>query len=158
MVCYARPLSLLAAIVIVAWLVFSGPVTHFFATAAILVAVLIVTAAAAAAAAFVVTAALSHRRRRAAAGGCVTCRFRCQHAMTGSHPFWLVSTADRGGPAAAPGARPDAQGQPGSLPARSVPVLLPMPTVRTGVPGPAPRWPDRPLYRAAGRERAGSPA
>jgi hypothetical protein len=153
MVCYARPLSLLAAIVIVAWLVFSGPVTHFFATAAILVAVLIAAAAAAAAAAFVITAALSHRRRRAAAGGCVTCRFRCQHAMTGSRPFWLVSTADRGAPAA----RPGAQGRPGSLPARSVPVLLPMPTVRTGVPGPAPRWPDRPLYRA-GRERAGSPA
>ena len=77
MVCYARPLSLLAAIVIAAWLVFSGPVTHFFATAAILVAVLIVMAAAAAAAAFVVTAALSHRRRRAAAGGCVTARLTC---------------------------------------------------------------------------------
>ncbi len=27
MVCYARPASLLAAIVAVAWLVFSGPVT-----------------------------------------------------------------------------------------------------------------------------------
>src|SRR5262249_58994085 len=96
MVCYARPLSLLAAIVIVAWLVFAGPVTHFFATAAILVAVLIAAAAAAAAAAFVVTAALSHRRRLAAGGGCVTCRFRCQHAMTGSHPSWLVRTADPG--------------------------------------------------------------
>ena len=29
MVCYARPASLLAAIVAVAWLVFSGPVSHF---------------------------------------------------------------------------------------------------------------------------------
>src|SRR5262249_12806749 len=82
-VCYARPLSCLAAIVTVAWLVFARPVTHFFATAAILVAVLIAAAAAAAAAAFVVTAALSHQRRRAAAGSCVTCQFRCQHAMTG---------------------------------------------------------------------------
>ena len=43
MVCYARPASLLAAIVAVAWLVFSGPVSHFFSTAAVLVAVLVAT-------------------------------------------------------------------------------------------------------------------
>ena len=41
MVCYARPASLLAAIVAVAWLVFGGPVSHFFSTAAVMVAVLI---------------------------------------------------------------------------------------------------------------------
>ena len=35
MVCYARPASLLAAIVAVAWLVFAGPVSHFFSTAAV---------------------------------------------------------------------------------------------------------------------------
>ena len=39
MVCYARPASLLAAIVAVAWLVFSGPLSHFFSTAAVMVAV-----------------------------------------------------------------------------------------------------------------------
>ena len=36
MVCYARPASLLAAIVAVAWLVFGGPVSHFFSTAAVM--------------------------------------------------------------------------------------------------------------------------
>jgi hypothetical protein len=81
----------------------------------------------------------------------VSCRFRCQHAMTGPRRSWLVTTtADRRVPAAASAARPGAQGRPGPSPVRSVPVLLPVPTVRAGVPGASPRWPDRPLYRAAG--------
>jgi hypothetical protein len=100
---------------------------------------------------------MSTRQRRAAAGGCVNCRFRCQHAMTGGRGpgprrLWLVTTADRQqhgyqGP----------ERHPGPPPARSAPVLLPMPEVRA----PAPRWPDRPVYRtgsAPRRERAGSPA
>jgi hypothetical protein len=127
MVCYARPASLLTAIVAVAWLVFAGPVSHFVSTAAVLVAVLTVSAVAATAAALAFAAIMSTRQRRAAAGGCVNCRFRCQHAMTSPRP------------------------------ARSAPVLLPMPEVRA----PAPRWPDRPVYRtgsAPRRERAGSPA
>jgi hypothetical protein len=159
MVCYARPVTFLAAILIVAWLAFSGPVSHFFSTAAVLVAVLVATAVAAVAAALVFATAMSARRRRSAAGGCTACRFRCQHAITGSHPFWLVTTADRRMPAAAT-TGPGGAGQPGPVPVRSVPVLLPLPTVRTevsGVSGTTPRWPDRPLYRAA-RERAGSPA
>ena len=41
MVCYARPATLLAAIVAVAWLVFGGSVNHFFSTAAVMVAVLV---------------------------------------------------------------------------------------------------------------------
>jgi hypothetical protein len=157
MVCYARPVSFLAAILIVAWLAFSGPVSHFFATAAVLVAALVAAAGAAAALAVVLTAAMSARRRRSAGGGCVSCRFRCQHAMTGPSPFWLVTTADRRVPAAAPATCPGAQGRPGSWPVRSVPVLLPVPTVRAGESGVPPRWPDRPLYRAD-RERAGSAA
>jgi len=157
MVCYARPASLLAAIVAVAWLVFAGPVSHFFSTAAVLVAVLTVTAVAATAAVLAFAAFMSARHRRAAAGGCVNCRFRCQHAMTGvdgSGPrrLWLVTTADRQehgyqGPGRNTGPRP----------ARSAPVWLPMPELRA----PAPRWPDRPVYRtgaAPQRERAGSPA
>lgn len=137
MVCYARPASLLVAIVAVAWVVFARPVSHFFGTAAVLAAVLTAAAVAATAAALTFAAFMSVRRRRAAAGGCVTCRFRCQHAMTGY----------RG-----PGRHP------GSSPARSASVLLPMPEVGA----PAPRWPDRPIYRtgaaAPQRERAGSPA
>ena len=159
MVCYARPASLLAAIVAVAWLVFSGPLSHFFSTAAVIVAVLVATAGAAVTATLVFATLMSTRRRRAAAGGCVNCRFQCQHAKTSpgrDRRLWLVTTADRREPAE-PGR--GACGRQGSLSARSVPVLLPMPEVRV----PAPRWPDQPLYRippgaAPRRERAGSPA
>ena len=139
MVCYARPASLLAAIVAVAWLVFSGPVSHFFSTAAVLVAVLVATASAAVAAALVFATFMSTRRRRAAAGGCVNCRFQCQHAMTNTargRRLWLVTTADRREPAE-PGQ--GVTGRQGPLPARSVPVSLPMPEVRI----PGPRWPDQ---------------
>ena len=166
MVCYARPASWLVAIVTVAWLVFSEPVSHFFGTAAVMAAVLAATAGAAVAAALVFAIFMSTRRRRAAAGGCVNCRFRCQHAMTGqavpehatgqARWFWLVTTADRRPQAPAPG-HPGPSGWPGGAPGRSVPVLLPMPAVRSADPGPAgaacgqaaPRWPDRPLYRTA---------
>jgi hypothetical protein len=157
MVCYARPATWLAVILTVAWLVFSGPVSHFFSTAAVMVAVLVATAAAAVTAALAFAAVMSTRRRRAAAGGCVNCRFQCQHAMTG-HPvtgpavtsavrdrrLWLVTTAYRR-ESAEPGQA--AYRRLDSLPARSVPVLLPMPEVRV----PAPRWPDRPLYRVPSR-------
>ena len=146
MVCYARPASLLAAIVAVAWLVFSGPVSHFFSTAAVMVAVLVATASAAVAAALVFATFMSTRRRRAGAGGCVSCRFQCQHAMTGQR-LWLVTTADRRQPAD-PGQA--VTGRQAPVPVRSVPVFLPMPEV--------PRWPDRPLHRVPGQARAGSAA
>jgi hypothetical protein len=157
LVCYARPASLLVAVVAVAWVVFARPVSHFFSTAAVLAAVLTATAVAATAAALAFAAFMSARHRRAAAGGCVNCRFRCQHAMTGvdgpgPRRLWLVTTADRQEDGyQGPGRNP------GPLPARSASVLLPMPEVRA----PAPRWPDRPAYRtgaAPQRERAGSPA
>ena len=138
MVCYARPATLLAAIVAVAWLVFAGPVSHFFSTAAVMVAVLVATAGAAVTAALVFATFMSTRRRRAAAGACVSCRFQCQHAMTGQR-LWLVTTADRR-ESAEPG--PAVTGRPAPLPVRSVPVFLPMPEV--------PRWPDRPLHRVPG--------
>ena len=146
MVCYARPASLLAAIVAVAWLVFSGPVSHFFSTAAVLVAVLVATASAAVAAALVFATFMSTRRRRAGAGGCVSCRFQCQHAMTGQR-LWLVTTADRRQPA---GPGQAVTGRQAPVPVRSVPVFLPVPEV--------PRWPDRPLHRVPGQARAGSAA
>ena len=146
MVCYARPASLLAAIVAVAWLMFSGPLSHFFSTAAVLVAVLVATASAAVAAALVFATFMSTRRRRAVAGGCVSCRFQCQHAMTGQR-LWLVTTADRRQPADAGQA---VTGRQAPVPVRSVPVFLPMPEV--------PRWPDRPLHRVPGQARAGSAA
>jgi hypothetical protein len=142
MVCYARPATLLAAIVAVAWLVFGGPVSHFFSTAAVIVAVLVAAASAAVAAVLVCATFMSTRRRRARAGGCVNCRFQCQHAMTnatGGRRLWLVTTADRGEP---DGPGPAVTGRQAPLSVRSVPVFLPMPEV--------PRWPDRPLHRVPG--------
>jgi hypothetical protein len=169
MVCYARPASRLAALLIVALLVFGRSVGHFLDTAAILVGALAATGGAAIAAALVFAALASTRRRRAAAGGCVSCQFRCQHAMTGpSRRLWLVNTADRHEPGPAHPARTPSSGRPG-------PVLLPTPAIRparaasgasgvagasgaagaggasgfAGAGGVAPRWPDRPLYRAS---------
>jgi hypothetical protein len=142
MVCYARPASLLAAIVAVAWLVFGGPVSHFLSTAAVLMAVLVATASAAVAAALALATFMSTRRRRAGAGGCVNCRFQCQHAMTnatGGRRLSLVTTADRREPA---GPGQAVTGRQAPVPVRSVPVFLPMPEV--------PRWPDRPLRRVPG--------
>lgn len=171
MVCYARPAGRLAVLLVVAWLVFSAPVSHFFGSAAIWATVAAAAAVAALAAAAAVAAFLTVRRRRAAAGGCVNCRFRCQHAMT-ERPgrLWLVNTADRRPSASA---RTGSPGRPGVVPVRSAPVLLPMPAVRSPATAPAtaggpagacgvfaPRWPDRPARRASqpARERVGSPA
>jgi len=174
MVCYARPASRLAALVFVAWLVFAVPVSHFFNTAALMTAVALATVGAAGVAALAFVTFRSARRRRAAAGGCVSCQFRCQHAMTEpTGRFRLVTVADRRPPASAadrlPGApgHPGASGHPGApghtgpAPGRSVPTLLPMPAVRSapvGVPAEsrglaAPRWPDRPAHRASQMSR-----
>ena len=165
MVCYARPASRFAGLLIVALLVFGRPVSHFLDTAAILVAALAATGGAAIAAALVFAAFASPRHRRAAAGGCVSCQFRCQHAMTSApRRPWLVTTTDRHEPGPAHPARTPPSGPPG-------PVLLPIPSIRpagaaaatgagaAGAAGAAPHWPDRPLHRVPGQqERVRSPA
>ena len=149
MVCYARPASRMAALLLVVFLVFGRSAGHFLDSAALFVAIAVAVAVAAVAAAAAFTMFLSVRRRRAAAGGCVSCQLRCQHAMTEQpRRLLLVSMVDRG---AAGGSRgPDGSAGPA-----------------------APRWPDRPAIRsgvaarpvvsrpvvaprAAGRERAGS--
>jgi hypothetical protein len=144
MVCYARPASRFAAFLIVAVVVFGRPVGHFLGTAAILVAALAAAGGTAVAAAFVLAAFASTRRQRAAAGGCVSCQFRCQHAMTGpSRGPWLVTTANRQEPGPA---HPASSGHPG-------PVLLPIPAIRPAVvTGVSPRWPDQPLRHAPGQQ------
>jgi hypothetical protein len=151
MVCYARPASRFAVFLIVALVVFGRPAGHFLGTAAILVSALAAAGGAAIAAALVLAAFASTRRQRAAAGGCVSCQFRCQHAMTGpSRRPWLVTTANRQEPSPADPAPP---GHPG-------PVLLPIPAIRpAGAVGAAPQWPDQPLRNAHGQqERVRSPA
>jgi hypothetical protein len=88
MVCYARPVIRMGAIVLVL-LVILGRAgahlfpTHFFGTAALMVTITAAAGGAAVAAALAFAALGSVRRKRAVAGGCVHCRFRCQQAMTG---------------------------------------------------------------------------
>jgi hypothetical protein len=151
MVCYVRPVSRLAAILLVVFAVFGRPVRGFFGTADVMAAVAVAIAGAALAAALVFAVVLATRRRRAAAGGCVTCRFQCQHAMTGVRGrAHLVRTVDRAG-----AGRGAAAGGPGPR------TLLPIQPVappyvrdkcfkdRERVPaGAGPRWPDRPIHRA----------
>jgi hypothetical protein len=149
MVCYARPVSMMAGIILVVFLVFGKPTVHFFDTAALVVVVTVALAAAAITAALVFAAAMSTRRRRAAAGGCVSCQYRCQHAMTEQQGRWPASTAERGRATAGRAAA-------GGVPAGRT--LLPIQPV-TSRPVPdnglelelVPRWPDRPLYSAGQR-------
>jgi hypothetical protein len=146
MVCYARPASRMAALLLVVFLVFGRSAGHFLDSAALSVAIAVAVAVAAVAAAVAFTMFLSVRRRRAAAGGCVSCQLRCQHAMTEQpRRLLLVSTVDRD---AAGGSHGSGRPTVAAVPAQ-------------------PRWPDRPAIRsgvasrpvasrAASRERAGS--
>src|SRR5580698_4804474 len=162
MVCYARPAIRMAAVVLVAFLIFERPVGHFFDAAALAITAAIAVAAVAAAAAFAVF--LSTRRRRARAGGCVSCTLRCQHAMTeGPRRFRLVSIADRtpSTPLTPSTPTPVAAGARVAVPAgagvRSLPVVSingrpspghPAPAVRRPAAPDAPQWPHRPARRS----------
>jgi hypothetical protein len=128
MVCYARPAGRFAVLLVGVLLVFGRPLSHFLDTAAFLAVATVSTGAAAIGAVLVFGAFMSTRRRRAANGGCVSCQFRCQHAMTEPDP----RTPDRTGP-----------------------VLLPMPSIPDADPA-APRWPDRPLRTRDALERVPS--
>jgi hypothetical protein len=159
MVCYARPAGRFAVLLVGVLLVFGRPLSHFLDTAAFLAVAAVTTGAAAIAAVLVFTAFMSTRHRRAAGGGCVSCQFRCQHAMTEPDPQtrrsrgphrprgsrghrgpWLVSTTSR------------------SETPRTEPVLLPMPSIPSAGPADsaAPRWPDRPLRARDALERVHS--
>jgi len=134
MVCYARPAGRMAAIILLVFLVFSRPISHYFNTAALVVAIAVAIAVAAALAAVAFGVFLAVRRRRAAAGGCVSCQLRCQHAMTEQpRRLLMVSTVDRGTDRAPVVAR-----NPGAA-------RLPVSAVDHGASGP--RWPDRPAHR-----------
>src|SRR5580700_9964927 len=174
MVCYARPAIRMAALVLVAFLVFERPVGHFFDAAALVVAITVAIAVAAVAAAAAFAVFLSTRRRRARAGGCVSCTLRCQHAMTeGPRRFRLVTIADRTpstpltpsarrvpatrGTTAAPVAAGARVAVPVGAGVRSLPVVSingrpspghPAPAVRRPAAPDAPQWPHRPARRS----------
>jgi hypothetical protein len=128
MVCYARPAGRFAVLLVGVLLVFGRPLSHFLDTAAFLAVATVSTGAAAIGAVLVFGAFMSTRHRRAANGGCVSCQFRCQHAMTEPDP---------------------------RTPGRTGPVLLPMPSIPDADPA-APRWPDRPLRTRDALERVPS--
>jgi hypothetical protein len=92
MVCYARPASRMAALVLVVLLVFGRSVGHFFDNAALIIAIAVAVGGAALLAAVAFTVFLSTRQRRAVTGGCVNCQFRCQHAMTEQPRRLLVAS------------------------------------------------------------------
>ena len=134
MVCYARPAGRMAAIILLIFLVFSRPISHYFNTAALVVAITVAIAVAAALAAVAFGVFLAVRRRRATAGGCVSCQLRCQHAMTEQpRRLLMVSTVDRGAGQAPAAVRHQATPR------------LPVRAVDHGASGP--RWPDRQAYR-----------
>ena len=138
MVCYAQRLITMTCIAIVAFLLLGKAVTHSLDIASLVVSVSAVLAGTAAAAAIAFVSFRSVRRRRALAGGCVTCTFKCQHAMTEARPsrMWLVTAVDR-----------TASGQVGQVTGKS------RACTGTAHPGadrvvslPMPHWPDRPLH------------
>jgi hypothetical protein len=143
---------MMAGIILVVFLVFGKPTVHFFDTAALAVAITVALAALAITAAFVLAAAMSARRRRAASGGCVSCRYRCQHAMTEQPRPWPASTAERGRARSA--AVPGAVGVPAGRTLLPIQPVVPRPVQDNGLEldlDLVPRWPDRPLYSVGQR-------
>jgi hypothetical protein len=152
MVCYARPAGRMAALLLVAFLVFGRSVGHFLDATALVVAIAISVGVAAVAAAVAFAVFGSVRRRRAAAGGCVGCQFSCQHAMVEPSRQLLpvVSTVSQ--------RPPDAPRWPDRPAYRSSPAVLTSWPGATSRPVAArPGTVTAPRARAAGRrERAGS--
>jgi len=126
MVCYARRAAWIAILGIIVLVMLGADETHLFDVVGLLITLAIVFGGTIIGAGLTVLALRSVQRNRAAAGACVTCRFRCQHAMTPPpQRLWLISTADRG-----------AQ--------QREKVFVPMPRVPVRDHA-GPQWPDRPL-------------
>jgi hypothetical protein len=132
MVCYARRAVWIAILGIVVLVMLGANQTHLFNAVGLLLTLAIVLGGATTGAGFAVAALRAVQRKRAAAGACLTCRFRCQHAMmTPPQRMWLISTVDRG--------------------TQREKVFVPMP--RIPVRGQAgPQWPERPLITTVSSE------
>jgi hypothetical protein len=136
----------MAAIILLVFLVFSRPISHYFNTAALVVAIAVAIAVAAALAAVAFGVFLAVRRRRAADGGCVSCQLRCQHAMTEQpRRLLMVSTVDRGVDRAPAATRAPAAARNPASARNPAAARLPVSAVDHGASGP--RWPDRPAHR-----------
>jgi hypothetical protein len=126
MVCYARRAAWIAILGIIILVMLGADETHLFNVVGLLITLAVVLGGAATGAGLTVLALRSVQRRRAAEGACVTCRFRCQHAMTPARSprMRLVSHVDRG--------------------AAQEPVLVPVPRIPVRDHA-GPQWPERPL-------------
>jgi hypothetical protein len=124
MVCYARRATWITISGIIVLVLIGADQTHLFNVLGLLLTLAIVLGGATTGAALSVLALRSVQRKRASAGACLTCQFRCQHALTAPAPqrMWLISTVDRG----------------------PQPVFVPMPRIPVRDHS-GPQWPERPL-------------
>jgi hypothetical protein len=138
MVCYARRAAWIAILGIIVLVMLGADETHLFNVVGLLLTLAIVLGGAVTGAGLTVLAVRSVQRRRAATGACLTCQFRCQHAIVPGQPqrMWLISTADRGQRLVSTADRAgDEERQQVFVPLPRVPVRA-----RSG-----PQWPDQPL-------------
>ena len=132
MVCYARRATWITILGIIVLVLIGADQTHLFDVLGLLLTMAIVLGGATTGAVLTVLALRSVQRKRASAGACLTCEFRCQHALTGPpQRMWLISTVDRG-------PRPLSTAQ------RQEKVFVPMPRIQVRDHA-SPQWPDRPL-------------
>jgi hypothetical protein len=137
MVCYARRATWITILGIIVLVMVGADQTHLFNVVGLLLTLAIVLGGATTGAVLTVLALRSVQRKRASAGACLTCQFRCQHALTSLPPqrMWLISTADRG---------PQRLGTASRSTQRQEQVLVPMPRIPVRDHS-GPQWPDRPL-------------
>jgi hypothetical protein len=80
--CYVPRTGTILFIIVIGAVALHGPVGHAAATVGIVTAVLAGVALVAGLVTGITLAARARQRRRAVAGGCVSCRFKCQQALT----------------------------------------------------------------------------
>jgi hypothetical protein len=138
MVCYARRAAWITILGIIVLVMLGADQTHLFNVVGLLLTLAIVLGGAITGAGLTVLAVRSVQRRRAATGACLTCQFRCQHALIPGQPqrMWLISTTDRGPQLIAAADRAGA-GEPEK-------VFVPLPRIPVRA-GSGPQWPDQPL-------------
>jgi hypothetical protein len=82
--CYLPSTGTVLVIIVIGATLLHGLVGHIAAGMGVIAVILAITALVAGIFTGTALAARAIPRRRAAAGGCVTCRFQCQHALTGT--------------------------------------------------------------------------
>jgi hypothetical protein len=94
--CYARPMSAVAALLIVGLLALGHSTGHALADAGLITAVIIIVSACLLVSGLIYISAAAIRRRRAAAGACHTCSHPCREQPDLSAPRWPHRPLTRG--------------------------------------------------------------